>query len=511
MKVSFSSVIKHDLPAALVVFLVAVPLCLGIALASGAPLVAGLISGVVGGVVVGLLSGSPLSVSGPANSVMTLVVLAVHQLGAFEIFLVSVCLAGLFQIGLGLAKVGSLVHYVPNTVIKGMMASIGLILIIKQFPHLVGYDMTLMVDEAAGQSVSHHPWERLWYVLGQCTPMAAAIGLSCLAWLLLADWLKYGKTQLARVLPAPLVAVGLGVALSQLWGGLAATHKVNIPPVLDAGFLMPQWSAWALPAVWSVALTIAAVASLETLLSIEAGDKLDPLKRVTPTNRELLAQGVGNVLSGCLGGLPVTSVVVRTGVNIQSGAQSKWSAILHGAILGLSVLFCATWLNEIPLASLAAILTVTGFKLTSPKVFQSVVRRGKAQWVPFVITVSAVLLTDLLKGIALGLLVALVFVAVTGFRSAISHTVDGNHHLIKLRRNVSFLNKGHLKTTLESIPPQSTLLIDLSSADFVDPDIQDVITEYRHHAHLKHVKLRIDNHPARPLDLPLSEGDASHG
>ncbi len=494
---TFRPQLHADLPAALVVFLVALPLCLGIALGSGAPMISGIIAGVVGGLVIGALSGSPLSVSGPAAGLTAVVFAAISDLGSFEIFLVAVVLAGVMQIAMGLLKMGVVGHYVPNTVIKGMMAAIGLILILKQIPHLVGYDADFFGDEGFDQADHDNTFTALVHSLGALSPGAAVVGIAALLWLQLAEAIGYAKTKLGRIIPSALIAVAGGTLLAsvlpQLLGdawAVALSRRVQLPELSSTTWVIPRWDAIGQPAVWASALTLALIASLESLLSIEAADRLDPLKRVTPTNRELLAQGTGNIVSGFLGGLPLTSVVVRTSVNAQAGAQTRWSAILHAVILALSVLLLTSVLNQIPLATLAAILIATGYKLTHPsKVIAPLVRQGTLQWIPFAVTVVAILFTDLLKGIVVGLLVATVFIAFQDFRSSISLTNLGTNYILQLRRNVSFLNKGKLKESLEKLPSGCSLLVDISKADFIDPDIIEVINDYATHAGLKEVTI----------------------
>ena len=500
------SLLQNDLPASVVVFLVALPLCLGIALGSGAPPMAGVIAGVVGGVVVGALSGSPISVSGPAAGLTSIVLMAISDLGSFPLFLTAVVLAGLFQLLFGLAKLGTVGHYVPNTVIKGMMAAIGIILIMKQIPHLVGYDVDFMGDENFVQPTHENTFTGLYHALWRITPAAAAVGALSLLLLVLADNIGWAKTSVGRIFPAALVAVLAGVGLSFLLEGLgpdwllSAEHRVELGDGFNT-WITPDWSGIQQKLVWTVAITIALVASLETLLSVEAADKLDPLKRVTPTNRELMAQGAGNALSGLIGGLPVTSVVVRSSVNAQSGAQSKASTILHGVVMALAVLLASDLLNAIPKASLAAILIFTGFKLAHPNILRSAVARGRGQWIPFLITVLAILFSDLLVGIAVGLVVAVFFIAYNTFHATYTEVREDNRVLFRLRHNVSFLNKGGIKRALESIPRGSELLIDLSHADYIDPDVEEVILDYCAHAHLRNVRVACKKNPMQSKDF----------
>lgn len=502
------SLLQNDLPASVVVFLVALPLCLGIALGSGAPPMSGILAGVIGGVVVGGLSGSPISVSGPAAGLTSIVLAAITDLGSFELFLTAVVLAGVFQMVFGLIKLGTVGHYVPNTVIKGMMAAIGLILIMKQIPHLVGYDVDFMGDENFEQPTNENTFTGLLHALWRISPPAAVIGSLSLLVMFLADATGWAKKTAGRLLPAALIAVVLGLVLVpvlQMLGPdwfLAASHKVE----LGTGFRTwntPNWQGLSDRAVWIVALTIALVASLESLLSIEAADKLDPMKRVTPTNRELLAQGAGNALSGLVGGLPVTSVVVRTSVNAQSGAQSKASAILHGVILALAVVLAKDVLNAIPKASLAAILIFTGYKLAHPKVLKAAVLRGRGQWIPFAATVAAILLSDLLVGIAIGLVVSVFFIAFQAFHATYAEVRKDNLVLFRLRRNVSFLNKGGIKTRLEAIPAGSEVLLDISHADYIDPDVEEVLLDYCAHAHLRNIQVACKKNPTQSASFDV--------
>lgn len=501
MKIN-SFVPSADLPASLVVFLVALPLCLGIALGSGAPLLSGIIAGVVGGVVIGLLSQSPLSVSGPAAGLTTVVLAAISDLGSFELFLVAVVLSGAFQVGLGLLRLGVVGHYVPNTVIKGMMAAIGLILILKQVPHLVGYDADYFGDEGFDQPGPENTFSAVVHALGSLTPGAALVGFATLAVLQLAEYVGYTKSALGKILPAALIAVAGGTLLAHLLPDLlgpgwavGSTHRVQLPE-FGSTWATPQWSGLANPLVWTTALSLAIIASLESLLSIEAADRIDPLKRVTPTNRELMAQGAGNLISGALGGLPVTSVVVRTSVNAQAGAQSRWSAVLHGVILALSAVLLTRVLNLIPLATLAAVLIATGYKLTHPtRVIKPLALQGPLQWIPFAVTVFAILFTDLLRGISVGLLVATVFIAFNDFKSSVSLTHIGSNYILQLRRNVSFLNKGKLKQSLEALPNGAELLLDFTQADFVDPDILEVVLDFARHSALKNIQVTVRRSP----------------
>ena len=468
-----------DIPAALVVFLVALPLCLGVALASNAPLFSGIIAGTVGGIIVGALSGSSLSVSGPAAGLTAIVAVAIGKLPAYEAFALAVVIAGVLQIIFGSLKAGVLGDYIPNSVIRGMLAAIGLILIFKQLPHLAGLKQ-------------------------EFSPAALFIGAVSVCILLLWDRPFFKKRVVFRYIPGPLVVVVAGVGLSAglaRWGGgftLAPHHLVSLPVLTDGvdwkTFIRwPDWHYLGNYQVWTTALTISLVASLETLLSIEAIDKLDPYKRSTPTNRELKAQGVGNLVSGMLGGLPVTSVIVRSSANLGAGARTRLSTILHGVLLFLSVMLIPGWLNAIPLSALAAILVMTGYKLAMPTLFREFHRKGWDQFVPFVVTIAAILLTDLLIGILIGTGVALFFLIRSNFHSAVMTVHDNNQYLIRLRKDVSFLNKPIVKEKLEAMPPDSVVLIDLTRADFIDKDVVDVIDEFIAHAHLRNIRVSLQN------------------
>jgi len=510
MKKQFKN-IQADMSASIVVFLVALPLCLGIALGSKAPLFSGIIAGMIGGIVVGLLSGSPLSVSGPAAGLTAIVAASIMKLPSFEVFLLSVVIAGVLQFLLGQLKAGILGDYVPNSVIKGMLAAIGIILILKQIPHLVGYDNDFIGDESFSQPDQQNTFSELSMALSFMSPGAILIGLVSLLILILFEskWIKNIKS-LSNI-PGPLVAVVMGVLLSELFQSsnpnlvIKPEHMVNLPVAQNmqeffSFFTTPDFSQLGNKIVWTTALTLAIVASLETLLSIEAVDKLDPFKRVTPTNRELKAQGVGNILSGLIGGLPMTSVIVRSSANVNAGAKSKMSAVYHGLLLAVCVMFVPGILNKIPLSALAAILIFTGYKLAKLPLFKEFYDKGWDQFLPFTITILSILLTDLLIGILIGILVALLFMVFVNFRSNIMVVHDGDNYLVKLRKDVLFINKPILKTALEKIPQNSFVLIDSTNADFIDKDIKDVIQEYKKHAGLKNISVEIREHEHKKIN-----------
>lgn len=494
-------ILSADIPAALVVFLVALPLCLGIALGSNAPLFSGLIGGIVGGIVIGTLSGSHLSVSGPAAGLTAIVAAAIGELPAYEAFILAVVIGGVIQLVLGSLRAGVLGDYIPSTVIKGMLAAIGLILILKQLPHLVGYDADFEGDESFSHD-GNNTFTDLFASFGYILPWAALIGILSLLVQVLWDKFLGKRGGIFKILPAPLVVVLIGTGL-HLFGlrtfpdlALQDQHLVQIPVATSlegffSFFLFPDPRFLSNPDVWITGLTLAIVASLETLLSIEAADELDPYKRVTPTNRELKAQGVGNIVSGMLGGLPLTSVIVRTSANVNAGAKTKWSSIFHGVFLLLSVAFIPQLLNIIPKASLAAILIFTGFKLAKPSIFRTFYKKGWDQFVPFVVTVLAILLTDLLVGILIGCCVGLFFVMRSNFRSAVFVVEDQNRYLFRLRKDVSFLNKPIVKRKLEEVPDDSYIFIDASRADFIDRDIVEVIEDFVKHAPLRNIRVEL--------------------
>jgi MFS superfamily sulfate permease-like transporter len=461
----------------------------------------------VGGIVIGALSGSQLSVSGPAAGLTAIVVVAIGKLQIYEAFLLAVVLGGIIQIILGFLKAGILGDYIPSSVIKGMLAAIGLILILKQFPHLVGYDADFGGDESFRQTDGDNTFSGLFGAFRQLIPAALFIGiLSLLIQIVWEKWVA-PKARILQLIPAPLVVVVVAVIIneslrSSLPGmAIKESHLVKIP-VADSFnsfvsfFTFPDFSHILNPVVWTTALTIAIVASLETLLNIEASDDLDPYQRVTPTNRELKAQGIGNMISGLLGGLPVTSVVVRTSANINSGAKTKMSTFFHGILLLLSVAFIPSLLNLIPLSALAAILIYTGYKLAKPSLFLKFYKKGWDQFLPFILTVAAILLTDLLKGIVIGCFVGLFFVIRSNFKSAVLVVNDANKYLFRLRKDVSFLNKPIIKNRLEKVPANSYVLIDAARADFIDKDIIEVIEDFLKHAPLKGitVELKKGNH-----------------
>jgi MFS superfamily sulfate permease-like transporter len=474
----------------LVVFLVALPLCLGIALASGAPLFAGIVAGVVGGIVVGALSGSHSSVSGPAAGLTAVVLAQITALGSYEAFLLAVAIAGVLQIGLGLARAGALSAFVPSSVIKGLLAAIGVILILKQIPHVLGHDTDPEGEMRFEQPDHQNTFSALLEIVDLHVG-AALVGLLSLA--LLIVWSRSKRLSESSV-PAPLAVVLLGVSLGlvfELIGGqlaIGVEHLVQVPVVTNGGsvgdlLVFPDFSQWSNMAVYGSALTIAIVASLETLLNLEAVDRLDPEQRKSPPNRELLAQGAGNLVSGLIGGIPITAVIIRGSVNLHAGAKSKLSTIFHGVLLLVTVMALPTVLNRIPLSCLAAILLVTGFRLVSPKVIRSMWKAGKDQFLPFAITVLAIVFTDLLVGLGIGIAVSLGFILNRQFRRPFRR-IDEKHLLgetltIELPDQVSFLNQSAIERVLASIPRGRHVVLDARRTEYIDPDALALIHEYR--------------------------------
>src|SRR6478736_2534330 len=475
-----------DFKSSIIVFLVALPLCLGIALASGAPLFSGIVAGIIGGIVVGKLSGSPLSVSGPAAGLTSIVTASIIELGSYEAFLFCVVLAGVFQIIIGYIKAGSIGHFFPSSVIKGMLAGIGLILILKQIPHAVGYDADFEGDEQFVQSDGQNTFTEIMAAWDLLTPGAIVIAIMAIA-LLFWHQAKLKEVKFFKMIPMPLVIVVLGIGLSLLFSfvpylRIEGKHFVNVPVLfegeLSSFLIFPDFSQWQNSKIYFTAFSLAIVASLETLLSIEACDKIDPNKRITPLNQELKAQGVGNFISGLLGGLPITSVIVRSSTNISNGARTKASTISHGVILLLTVLLIPKFLELIPLACLAGILIVIGYNLTHPSLYKNMYEKGLSQFLPFITTVTAVTFTNLLQGVFLGILVAVFFILRSNFNEAIIMVNDGKNYLLMLTKDVSFLNKSVLRRKLQAIPNNSQVVIDGSQSHFIDSDIREMIDDF---------------------------------
>ncbi len=492
-----------NLSASIVILLVALPLCVGIALASGAPVFSGIIAGIIGGIVVGQLSGSQLSVSGPAAGLTIVVSSMLLRLGSYETFLLAVLIAGLFQILFGFLKAGIIGDYIPNAVIKGMLAAIGIILMMKQIPHLIGYDADFEGDETFLQSDQNNTITTILTAANSVTPMAVLIGSVSIVLLVLWEKIRKKDQDWIHFVPGPLIVVFISIALNK-YGSvilnmpiLEEKHLVALPVAKNVEqfvsfFTFPNFSAINNVQVWLAGLTLAIIASLETLLGIEAVDKLDPLKRISPSNRELKAQGIGNIVSGLVGGLPITSVIVRSSANVSAGGKTKQASIFHGFLLLICVAFIPALLNWIPLSAIAAILIVTGYKLAKVSLFKEFYSKGLPQFIPFCITIIAILFSDLLVGISIGLIVSTVFIIRSNFKSSILMVSDKNQYLIRFRKDISFLNKPIIKEKLESLPANSQVVIDIKKADFIDKDVIDEINDFLCHAHLKNISTTIN-------------------
>ena len=489
-----------DIPASIVVFLVALPLCLGVALASNAPLFSGLIAGIIGGIVIGFLSGSQLSVSGPAAGLTAIVAAAILKLPSFETFLLAVVICGALEVLCGFLKAGIIGDFVPNSVIKGMLAAIGLILILKQLPHLVGYDSNYEGNESFKQPNQENTFSGIVHAFKSLAPVAVVIGFVSLAFQFVWEKFTAGKKGFIKLVPAPLIVVLIGIGILYMAGGSAYAldpqHMVSLPQASSASeffsfFTMPDFAGFANKEVWIAGLTLALVASLETLLSIEAIDDLDPYQRVTNKERELKAQGIGNMLSGLVGGLPITSVIVRSSANVNAGAKSKMSTMMHGALLLLCVALIPSVLNMIPKAALAAVLIFTGYKLAKPSLFKDYYKKGWDQFLPFVLTILAILFTDLLIGVLIGIGVSMFFIIRSNFKTSVFIVHDDNSYLFRLRKDVTFLNKPYIKNKLEEVPEDAFVLIDASRADFIDKDVVEVIEDFTRHAGLKNIRVQV--------------------
>lgn len=493
--------LKYDLPAGLVVFLVALPLCLGVALASGAPLLSGIISGIIGGTIVGFLSQSHTSVSGPAAGLSAIVLSSILKLGSFETFLLAVVMAGAFQIVLGLFKGGFIANYIPSNVIKGLLAAIGVILILKQIPHAVGYDKDPEDDFSFSQADGENTFSELLQIFNYFS--WGAIVVSMISLFALVYW---NKTRLKdiQLLPASLFVVFLGIFLNQIFKlylpnlYIQESHLVNIPKFegYQQLLVLPNFSEIGNHDVWIIAFTIAIVASLETLLNLEAVENLDPEKRLASPNVELLAQGAGNMLAGFIGGIPITSVIVRSSVNINAGSKTKLSSIFHGIFLLLSLLLLGPFLNLIPLASLASILLVTGYKLTKIELYKDMYSRGYNQFIPFVSTILAIVFTDLLVGVLIGLGISIFYLLRSNFNNPFVIKKETLHLdetiRIELPNQVSFLNKASIQDTLWNIPDNSKVIIDATYSDYIDQDVLDIINDFKNTVSgLKNIKVNV--------------------
>lgn len=502
--------IKNDLPASIVVFFVALPLCLGIALASGAPLFSGLIAGIVGGIVVGALSGSKIGVSGPAAGLAAIVFAAIASLG-YQNFLVAVVIAGVIQLLFGVLKLGIIGYYFPSSVIKGMLTGIGIIIILKQIPHFFGMDADPQGDFAFLQVDGENTLTELLKAInalisGNISLGATIIAIVAMFILILWSNVLAKKGKFFQLVQGPLVAVVAGIIFYLVTQGnsslaIDSSHLVNVPVPEDMDsffgqFTFPNFAEITNPNIWVVAFTIALVASLETLLCVEATDKLDPSKNVTPTNRELLAQGTGNLISGFIGGLPITQVIVRSSANIQSGGKSKASAVIHGFFLLISVMLIPTLLNKIPLSVLAAVLFIVGFKLAKPSTFKQMFSLGWKQWLPFMVTVLVIVFKDLLWGIGMGLAVGIVVILIKSFQNShflhIEDKSNGNHKIkMTLAEEVTFFNKGAILTELDSLPNDTYLELDVRKTRYLDNDIIEILEDFAFKAKERNINIKL--------------------
>lgn len=512
MKKKFDT-LSYDFPAAIVVTLIALPLCIGIAIASGAPVSSGIISGIIGGIVVGSLSQSSFSVSGPAAGLIVIVIASLNTLNSYNTFLLSVIVAGLIQLFLGFIKAGYLGYFFPSSVVKGMLAAIGLTLILSQIPHALGYDVTLTENDG----LINQSGQNMFGVLVDSfsNMVVGSIIISAICFLFIILWDRYqNKNALFKHIPSSLLAVVVAVIINYFFGivkpdwVLIDAHLVSIPLVKNFSQFVsehpfPDFSQVLNLDVYTVALTIAVVASLESLLSLEAIDKMDPHKRISSKDQELKAQGAGNLLSGLLGGLPMTSVVVRSSANIDAGAQTKNSTILQGILLAICFIILPRFLNLIPLSALAIILIIIGYKLCSPKLFRSMYAKGNSQFIPFATTILGILFTDLLTGIIIGVIVGMLFVLKSNYQTAISLTSDNSFYLLRFKRDVSFLNKARVKNTLSIIPDNSYLIIDGTRSNFIDNDIIETLQDFIDVSQERNIKIEIK--ASRGLPNPLTK------
>lgn len=496
--------LRYDIPAGLVVFLVALPLCLGIAIASGAPPLSGIISGVIGGVLVGMLSNSHTGVSGPAAGLVVVVLQAMEKMGSFEALMVAILLAGILQLIWGLSRVGTIGSFFPSSVIKGMLAAIGLILIMKEVPHALGYDKDHFGDLIFWQQDGNNTFTALWKATQFFQPGAVIISLISLCILLFYEKMRH---PIVQILPSALVVVVLGIFINDvLWMRfvpeyyLGQEHLVRLPTMAEVGgfgnlFLSPDFSVLSKFSTYQVAFTIAIIASLETLLNVEAVDKIDPLKRRTSANQELKAQGLGNIVSGLIGGLPITAVIVRGAANVNAGAKTKTSTVFHGLLLALSFFAIPDVLMKIPFASLASILLVIGYKLTKVSIYLAMYRSGANQFVPFIATVLAILLTDLLIGVGVGMFLAVFFILRVNMKNfyytnRIEQLSDREIRLA-LSEEVTFLNKAAMRNLLDNIPKRTKIVIDASKSVFIDDDVLEIIFDFLDNAHQREIEVEL--------------------
>jgi MFS superfamily sulfate permease-like transporter len=488
---NLNNFLKHDGPAGLVVFLVALPLCLGVAHASGAPLFAGMIAGIVGGCLIAMLSSSQVSVSGPAAGLLAIVATAIQTLGSYQAFLAAVVICGVVQIMLGVVRAGAIGDYVPNSVIKGMLAGIGLVIILKQIPHALGQDLDWIGDMSFLEAGDTNTLSAIFAAAAHF--LGGPVVISVLSLVIFVGWEKAaaGGSRFFKVVPSALAVVVLGISVNHVFQLLAPglyisdpQHLVDLPVAqswadLASQFTFPDFSRFSDPSLWTVGLTLAIVASIETLLSLEAADRIDPYRRISSPNRELWAQGVGNAVSGFLGGLPVTSVVLRTSANVYAGARTWMAAFVHGVLLMAAVFLIPQLLNRTPLACLAVILIMVGYKLTTPDLYQSVYRLGMNQFIPFLVTVMAIVFIDLLKGVLIGIVCGLFFVLRSNHHDAITVVSKGKAYLIRFNKDATFINKNELRTKLRALEGGAEVLIDGTKALYIDRDILEVVEDFQ--------------------------------
>lgn len=497
--------LKYDVPASIVVFLVAVPLCLGIALASGAPLFGGIIAGMVGGIIVTIFSDSQLGVSGPAAGLVVIVVGTINEIGTYEGFLLAVIIAGVLQIILGYAKAGIIGYYFPSSVIKGMLTGIGLIIILKQIPHSMGYDGDFEGDFSFFQPDGQNTFSELINMMDYISYGALAVTIVSLFILILYEQSFMKRFTFSRLIPGPLVVVVAGILMNMAFEGSALfnidrEHLVSLPVAASFSdffvqFTLPDFNFITHSEVYVAGFTIAIVASIETLLSVEAVDKLDPYKRITPTSRELKAQGIGNIVSGLIGGLPVTQVIVRSSANVQSGGRTKAASFIHGVFLLISAILIPTFLNLIPLASLAAILFLVGYKLAKPVLFKEMYKSGHSQFLPFIVTILGILFTDLLLGVAMGMAVGIFYILwnnlKTPYHVTMEHKTPDQPYYLYLSEDVSFLNKAALMRTFNNVPDGCKLIVDASRTKHMHPDIMELIEDFRFNADARGISFEL--------------------
>ena len=497
--------LKCDIPAGIAIFFIAIPLSLGIALASGAPLFSGLIASIIGGIVVAPLSRSALGISGAAAGLVIMMLTDIEKFG-FTAFLCVVILAGVFQILMGLAKMGSIAHYFPSSVIKGMLSGIGIIIFLKQIPHAVGYDRDYEGDLEFFQSDNYSSFSELSHMMEFISPTAIFIAFISLVILILWEQPKLKSSNFFQVLHGALITIVVGVWINEFFQifnpdlALKESHLVNLPVSTNIGDLLqqmhsPDFSQFLNPEIYISALFLALLASVETLLSVEAVDRLDIYKRVTPPSRELIAQGIGNIVSGLLGGLPLTQVIIRSSINIQSGAKTKAAGFISGSLLLLTVVFIPEWLNKIPLASLASVLLVVGYKLTRPKTFKKMYRSGMYHFIPFIVTIFGLIFTNLVFGVLIGMSAALLSIVLENYKTAqyFRETHIGNKIIFRLSEHVSFLNKATLKQTLDQLSANSEVVIDATRSKYIDYDVFEVIRDFKKEAPLKNIQLTLQN------------------